>query len=169
MPSEAERLASYVIWVLIVRAEGSFTREVVLMSKLWMNKIWSWDNCINSLAIASHNTTMAIDQLQIFYDLQAPDGRILDCIGWSSVQWGYTKPPIQRWALLKLMEQDPSIDDHVLLGLYHSTAMFTDFWMQHRRTDVSALPWYSHGNDCGWDNSTAFDAQPVIVGPDCAA
>jgi hypothetical protein len=141
------------------------------MSKLWMNKIWSWDNCINALGVASLDLGLAIGQIQQLYDYQAPDGRLPDSVDWLIIEWGFTKPPIQGWTLSKLLllEESPTIDDQVLLRLYHHTAKLTDFLMNHRRGDASNLPWYSHGNDSGWDNSTAFDTQSVIVALDCAA
>lgn len=169
-PTRAERLAAYVTWTSMVRPGGHFAKEAVLMSKLWMNKVWSWDNCINAVGVAPLSMDLAIDQIRIPYGLQTADGRLPDSVDWLCIEWAYTKPPIEGWTLLKLLElEDPRLDDKVLLELYHGTAKFTDFWMRHRRTDKSALPWYCHGNDSGWDNSTAFDEQPVIVSPDCAA
>lgn len=38
------------------------------MSKLWMNKLWSWDNCINSLALSSLSGDLALDQAQLPFD-----------------------------------------------------------------------------------------------------
>lgn len=169
-PTRSERLAAYVTWTSMVRPGGHFTKEAVLMSKLWMNKVWSWDNCINAVGVAPLSMDLAVDQMRIAYSLQTADGRLPDSVDWLCIEWAYTKPPIQGWTLLKLLElDDPRLDDQVLLELYHGTAKFTHFWMRHRRTARSALPWYSHGNDSGWDNSTAFDEQPVVVSPDCAA
>ena len=167
--SSAESLASYVMWTSMVRPAGRLTREVILMSKLWMNKVWSWDNCFNALGIAPLSLHTAVDQLQQLYDFQAADGRLPDSVDWQNVEWAFTKPPIQGWAMAKLLDRYADVHNSALLELYHSTAKFTDFWMQHRLGDKSALPYYSHGNDSGWDNSTAFDEQPVIVSPDCAA
>lgn len=169
-PTRSERLAAYVTWTSMVRPGGHFTKEAVLMSKLWMNKVWSWDNCINAVGVAPLSMDLAVDQLRIAYGLQTADGRLPDSVDWLCIEWAYTKPPIEGWTLLKLLElEDPKLNDSVLLELYRGTAKFTDFWMRHRRTDKSALPWYCHGNDSGWDNSTAFDEQPVIVSPDSAA
>lgn len=169
-PSQSERLASYVTWTSMVRPGGHFTKEAILMSKLWMNKVWSWDNCINAIGVAPLSMDLAVDQIRTLYGLQAPDGRLPDSVDWRVVEWAFTKPPIQGWTILKLLEhEDQKMDDGVLLELYRGTARFTEFWFQQRQTDKSALPWYSHGNDSGWDNCTAFDEQPVIVSPDCAA
>lgn len=169
LPTQSESLASYVIWTSMVRADSNYTREAVMMSKLWMNKVWSWDNCFNALGLAPFNLDSAINQIQILYDYQAPDGRLPDSVDWQNIEWAFTKPPIQGWAISKLLKRHPEINDHALLELYTATSKFTDYWMQQRRTEKSGLPWYSHGNDSGWDNSTAFDSQPVVISPDCAA
>ncbi|KAG7050872.1 glycogen debranching protein [Colletotrichum scovillei] len=168
-PTEAEVLASYVTWTSMVRAEHKFTKEAVLMSKLWMNKVWSWDHCFNALAIAALDQQLGLDQLTVVFDHQAPDGRLPDSVDWQNVEWGFTKPPIQGWALSRLLAQFPGMSDDKVQPLYDATARLTDFWMDTRRGDTSRLPFWAHGNDSGWDNSTAFDSTPMIVGPDLAA
>ncbi|KAK1475106.1 hypothetical protein CTAM01_15738 [Colletotrichum tamarilloi] len=168
-PTEAEVLASYVTWTSMVRAEHKFTKEAVLMSKLWMNKVWSWDHCFNALAIAALDQQLGLDQLTVVFVHQAPDGRLPDSVDWQNVEWGFTKPPIQGWALSRLLAQFPGMSDDKVQPLYDATARLTDFWMDTRRGDTSRLPFWAHGNDSGWDNSTAFDSTPMIVGPDLAA
>ena len=167
--STAERLASFVEWTSTVRAGGRFTRDVVLMSKNWMDRLWSWDNCFNALALEPYSLDLALDQIQIPFDYQSPEGRIPDYIQWGATEWAYTKPPIQGWALGKLLQRQPDMDKTRLLQLYNHTARFTDYWMQRRRTDQSALPWYAHGGDSGWDNSSEFDEESMIVSADLAA
>ena len=48
----AAELAAYVLWSATVRPAGFVTRPAVLMSKHWMDKVWSWDHCFNALALA---------------------------------------------------------------------------------------------------------------------
>lgn len=169
-PSKAEKKASYIIWMSMVRPGGKFTRECILMSKLWMNKIWSWDNCINAVGVAPASLDMAIDQVMQLFDYQAPDGRLPDSVDWLCVEWAFTKPPIQGWTIRELIDNHGLLESKIstIRRLYDHTYKFTEFWL-NRRTEHSALPWYSHGNDSGWDNSTAFDGRSVIVAPDLAA
>ncbi|VUC37248.1 unnamed protein product [Clonostachys rosea] len=166
--TETETLASYVTWTSMVRAEAKYTREAVLMSKLWMNKVWSWDHCFNALALASIDRQLALDQLAVIFDHQAPDGRLPDSVDWQNVEWGFTKPPIQGWALSRLLAQFPDMTDANIEPFYHATARSTHYWMESRRGDTSGLPFWAHGNDSGWDNATAFDTASTIVGPDLA-
>ncbi len=48
----AATLAAYTLWSATVAPAGFLTRESVLMSKHWMDKVWSWDHCFNALALA---------------------------------------------------------------------------------------------------------------------
>jgi glycogen debranching enzyme len=50
-----------------------------------------------------------------------------------------------------------------------SLAVWTDWWIEHRRLPGHRLPHYLHGNDSGWDNSTMFDAGVPLEAPDLAA
>ncbi|KXT10832.1 hypothetical protein AC579_1955 [Pseudocercospora musae] len=173
--SKTDLTAAYIIWLSIVRAQGFWSRESILMSKFRLNKVWSWDNCFNALAAAPVNQDLALDQIFGLYDVQAADGRLPDCVGWSGIEWTYVKPPIQGWTIQKLLDQGVTMMQRKqqLRALYDQTAKFTDFWLEQRRSPskISAIPWYTHGNDCGWDNSTAFEnnGDSLLIGPDCAA
>lgn len=171
--NKTDLAAAYIIWLSIVRAQGLWTRETILMSKFRLNKVWSWDNCFNALAVAPVNRDLALDQILGLYDLQAHDGRLPDCVGWGGIEWTYVKPAIQGWTLQKLLDQGIKIERKQLSVLYEKTAKFTNFWLEDRRSSpkISSIPYYTHGNDCGWDNSTAFgnNGDFLLVGPDAAA
>ena len=49
----AAELAAYVLWSTTVDPGGLLRRLTVLMSKHWMDKVWSWDHCFNALALAA--------------------------------------------------------------------------------------------------------------------
>ena len=49
------------------------------------------------------------------------------------------------------------IAEEILAEVYHRLADWSRYWLDHRRAPGSALPYYEHGNDSGWDNSTVFD------------
>ena len=46
----AAELAAYVLWSATVARPGFVTRPAVLMSKHWMDKVWSWDHCFKNKA-----------------------------------------------------------------------------------------------------------------------
>ncbi|SNY24084.1 amylo-alpha-1,6-glucosidase [Paractinoplanes atraurantiacus] len=154
----AAELAAYVLWSATVDPAGFLTRPAVLMSKHWMDKVWSWDHCFNAIALAAADPGLAWNQFLLPFDHQDPAGALPDSIAHSEVLYNFVKPPIHGWALDQIRRRltvAPSADQ--LADVYHRLARWTDFWLDHRRTPGHHLPHYQHGNDSGWDNATTFD------------
>lgn len=163
-------LAAYVLWSATVRPLGFVTRETVLMSKHWMDKVWSWDHCFNALALAPSHPELAIDQFLVVFDHQVATGALPDSITHSEVLYNFVKPPIHGWMWSELRRRLPGpVSAEVLLEVYRRLAAWTRYWLDHRRGPDAALPFYEHGNDSGWDNSTVFDLDRVVESPDLAA
>ena len=166
----AAELAAYVLWSATVNPAGFLARPGVLMSKHWMDKIWSWDHCFNALALAAGEPSLAWDQYQLPFDHQDPTGALPDSITHSEVLYNFVKPPIHGWALARLRQQlrEP-LDRAQLTETYQRLSAWTRFWLEHRRTPGRLLPHYQHGNDSGWDNATTFDDDRVIETADLTA
>ncbi|WP_229070090.1 amylo-alpha-1,6-glucosidase [Actinoplanes sp. DH11] len=161
----AAELAAYVLWSATVDPAGFVTRPAVLMSKHWMDKVWSWDHCFNAIALAAGDPALARAQFQLPFDHQDPSGALPDSITHSEVLHNFVKPPIHGWALRQLMPA--GLDD--LAGTYDRLARWTRFWLDARRAPGEDLPHYTHGNDSGWDNATTFDGGRVVQTADLAA
>jgi hypothetical protein len=166
----AAAAAAYVLWSATVRPEGFLAREGVLMSKHWMDKVWSWDHCFNALALADGKPELALDQFMLPFDHQTPTGALPDSVTHSEALYNYVKPPIHGWAFTALRAALPaSLVDPQLPEIYRRLAAWSRFWLEHRRVPGHALPYYQHGNDSGWDNATTFDLDRVIESPDLGA
>ncbi|WP_405867756.1 glycogen debranching protein [Streptomyces sp. NBC_01515] len=166
----AAELAAYVLWSATVRPLGFVTRPAVLMSKHWMDKVWSWDHCFNSLALAARSPALALDQFSLPFDHQDETGALPDSVTHSEVLHNFVKPPIHGWALRHLRRRlHKPLSQAELTEVYDRLVRWTDFWLTMRRAPGSALPYYQHGNDSGWDNATTFDPERVIVSADLAA
>ncbi|HWJ85223.1 MAG TPA: glycogen debranching protein [Cellulomonas sp.] len=166
----AAALAAYVLWSATVAAEGLATRESVLMSMHWMDKLWSWDHCFNALALAGGEIDAAIDQFLAPFDHQDATGALPDSVTHSEVLYNYVKPPIHGWALRRLRGRaSRPLTTAELTEIHGGLARWSTFWLDRRRVPGHALPYYQHGNDSGWDNSTTFDLDRVIESPDLAA
>jgi glycogen debranching enzyme len=165
----AAELAAYVLWSATVDPAGFVSRPAVLMSKHWMDKVWSWDHCFNALALAAGEPGLAADQFRLPFDHQDGSGALPDSIAHSEVLRNYVKPPIHGWAWLRLRRLGLAVDRADLAGDYDRLAGWTRFWLDHRRAPGHDLPHYQHGNDSGWDNSTTFDGDRVIETADLAA
>ncbi|MER5374256.1 glycogen debranching protein [Streptomyces sp. NPDC002553] len=166
----AAELAAYVVWSATVAPAGLVTRPAVLMSKHWMDKVWSWDHCFNALALAPGCPGLAWDQFALPFDHQDETGALPDSVTHSEVLYNFVKPPIHGWALRGLRDRLPApLGPAELTEAYGRLARWTDFWLTARRAPSAALPHYQHGNDSGWDNATTFDPARVAVTADLAA
>ncbi|MFF7656344.1 amylo-alpha-1,6-glucosidase [Streptomyces sp. NPDC007983] len=166
----AAELAAYVLWSATVAPAGFVTRPAVLMSKHWMDKVWSWDHCFNALALAPGAPALAWDQFSLPFDHQDESGALPDSVTHSEVLRNFVKPPIHGWALGHLRRRLPEPPDRAeLAAIYARLRCWTNFWLTARRSPDTALPHYQHGNDSGWDNATTFDRERVVVTADLAA
>jgi len=166
----ASARAAYVLWSSTVAPAGFVGREAVLMSKHWMDKVWSWDHCFNALALASADPDLAVDQFLLPFDHQVATGALPDSVTHSEVLYNFVKPPIHGWAWSLLRDRLP---DAVVAAaepeVYRRLAAWTRYWLDLRRAPGSPVPYYEHGNDSGWDNATVFDAARLVESPDLAA
>ncbi|NUP53011.1 MAG: glycogen debranching protein [Catenulispora sp.] len=166
----AAELAAYVVWSATVRPAGFLARPGVLMSKHWMDKVWSWDHCFNAIALAAGAPELAWSQFQVPFDHQDETGALPDSVTHSEVLYNYVKPPIHGWALGLLRDGLPrELTRAEVADVYGRLSSWTRFWLTMRRVPGQALPHYQHGNDSGWDNATTFDADRVVQTADLAA
>ncbi|MEU7696020.1 hypothetical protein OHB01_28095 [Microbispora hainanensis] len=159
----AAELAAYVLWSATVRPAGFVTRPAVLMSKHWMDKVWSWDHCFNAIALADGLPGLAWDQFRLPFDHQDEAGALPDSVTHSEILYNFVKPPIHGWALRHL---PPAAEPE---KVYRLLERWTGFWLTARRVPGRELPHYQHGNDSGWDNATTFDPERVVETADLAA
>ena len=166
----AAELAAYVIWSATVAPGGFLARPAVLMSKHWMDKVWSWDHCFNALAVAAGDPGLAWHQFQLPFDHQDETGALPDSVAHSELLYNFVKPPIHGWAFghLRRLLSEP-LDRQQLALAYERLTRWTNFWLTHRRVPGQDLPHYQHGNDSGWDNATTFDGGRVLETADLAA
>ena len=81
--------AAYVLWSATVQPNGFLRRESILMSKHWMDKVWSWDHCFNALAVAPHDADLALDQFLTPFDHQDDAGALPDSVTHSEVLYNF--------------------------------------------------------------------------------
>lgn len=165
--TSAAALAAYVLWSATVGPAGFLQRPAMLMSKHWMDKVWSWDHCFNALALADGAPELALDQFLTPFDHQDARGALPDSVTHSEVLYNFVKPPIHGWALdgIRARLADP-LDQDTLRRIYEQLSAWSRFWLDARRVPGHQLPHYQHGNDSGWDNSTVFDRGGLVESAD---
>jgi len=167
---KANIIANYINWATAVEPCGLVKRPSLLMSKFKMDKIWSWDHAFNAMALASGHPKLSMDQMLTMVDHQDEFGCYPDSFKDSSITYNFSKPPVHGWAfseMLKSFSKQPS--DDVFNTMYHSLSAQANWWMTHRVLEGKRLPYYLHGNDSGWDNSTMFKKGVPLEAPDLSA
>jgi putative isomerase len=165
----AAQTAWYLFFALQVSPEGQLHRQTVLSSKRSMNMIWSWDNCLNALALVHARPALAWDQLRTILDHQQPSGVLPDAISESEIIFGFNKPPIWAWTIQRLLPATPSHDRRDLLEeIYPKIVLFHQWWLRERDLLGDGLPCYMSGNDSGWDNASIFADRWPVQSPDLA-
>ncbi len=167
--TEARDLAAYINWSAVVAPFGFVQRPGMLMSKNWMDRVWSWDNCFNAMATIKQDPELAWDQFAFFFGHQHESGVWPDMINDTTFAWGHTKPPIYGWALRWMLDNSDQVRDVHLEEAYECLSLQTDFWMNKRDADQDGIPGYHHGCDSGWDNGTVFDHGGEVESPDLCA
>lgn len=162
MYEQTAYMAAFLNWSAVVRADGRLKRDGMYMSKNWMCNVWSWDHCFNAIALSYGNPQAAWDQFMVMFDLQDPTGLLPDSTNDAIVIWNYCKPPIHGWALKKMREH-MQLTAAQKAEAYDCLSRWTDWWLSCRDYDRDGLCEYNHGNDSGWDNSTAFCELPPIA------
>lgn len=160
---------AYLTWSTIVAPRGISRRPAMLMSKNWMNAVWSWDHCFNALGLARSHPDLAWDQFMHPFDHQHPQGALPDLVHDNGRMWGFVKPPVHGWTLDLLIDLGVATRDRVA-EVYPGMVAWTEWWLTYRDLNGDGLPLYFHGCDSGQDNSTAFDAEGFpSTSPDLAA
>jgi hypothetical protein len=154
------------LWNLGVHPLGNIRREITLVSKFALAGIWSWDHCWHMLATASIDPELAWNNLMVIFDHQDVTGGLPDVIAPNEVLWAFLKPPVHGWMVGLLEARHAWFSDAHRREVYPRLCRLTEFWLRERDEDRDGVPNYLHGNDSGWDNSTAFDAGVPLEAPD---
>lgn len=167
--ADARKIAAYVDYSATVHPEGLLHRPAMLMSKNWMCNVWSWDHCFNAMALAPGRADLAWEQMLLMVDHQDAFGSLPDSVNDVEKHYNFSKPPIHGWTVGELLTRAPAPPREVLATMCESIGRQVNWWMTHRRYESDELPYYLHGNDSGWDNSTMFDQGVPLIAPDLAA
>ena len=168
--NKANKVANYINWATCVSPEGYVKRQTLLMSKFKMDKVWSWDHAFNAMALSSGQAELAQDQMLTMIDHQDEFGCYPDSFSDMSITYNFSKPPVHGWALGEMMsrlKEPPSFK--FLETMFNALIAQTNWWMTHRVLKGTKLPYYLHGNDSGWDNSTMFKKGVPLITPDLSA
>ena len=166
----ARDLAAYVTWSIVVGPRGLYRTPVVLGSKSWMNRVWSWDHCFSSIGLARAAADLSWQQFAIFKDMQDPASGVLsDWMSNTRRSWLCTKPPVHGWTLTHLLSLMPhAVTPARLAEIYQPLRRWTEFWLTERTLDGDGLPCILNPNE-SFDNTTANTLYGPVKPPEIAA
>lgn len=162
--------AAYVNWSAVLGPCGYLKRQTMLMSKASMCNVFGWDHAFNAMAHARHDPQLAWDQLMVMSDQQDSHGKLPDNMNDQNIMYSFGKPPIHGWAARFMMKRNPRMfTPERLRELYDYLSSANTWFLKHRVWPGDTLPFYTHGFESGWDNSTVFDKAVPVVSPDLGA
>jgi len=165
--SQALALAAYVNWSAVLAPAGNLTRPTMFMSKYSMCNVYHWDHAFNAMAHVNHQPELAWDQLVLFHDHQDDFGKCPSSMGRHEIRFTISNPPVQGWALRRMWDMNPVLMTPARMAeAYDYLSRWTDWLCQYRTWPGDGLPFYHHGFDSGWDNSSIFDSGVPVISSD---
>jgi putative isomerase len=172
-PAEYETtrdLAAYVNWSATLAPAGQLKRPTMLMSKMDMPNVYHWDHAFNAMAHSTHQPDLAWDQLMLFHDYKDEHGKPPSNMNRSRMGSTIFNPPVQGWALRRMWDANPGMfTPQRLVEAYDYLSNWTDWICNTCTWPGDVLPFYKHGFDSGWDNSSIFDKGVPVATPDLAS
>jgi len=161
---KAQQIAAYQDWSALVAPRGVMTTEGMLMSKNWMNEIWSWDHCFNAIALSKSHPDIAWEQMMCIFRHQSNIGSLPDSYDDERELWGILKTPIHGWALKQMMAAG-IVNVKRMKEIYPKLSAWTNFWFKYRDPDGNRIPQYNHSFE-SFDDTPPFDAGLPVEGPE---
>ena len=164
--SAALQATAHTLWQNFVKPAGCMKYEALYMTKNWMTNIWSWDNFFSAIGLAKVSPQSAYEQLVIFESLQSEEGAFPDYTNDRYASYSCNKPPLLGWCYEGLMKKDDYFKEaHRLSRVLVMAEKQVDYWLKYRMS-AFGLPYYTHGNESGWDNGTFFREGVPVITPD---
>lgn len=164
---KARDLAAYVNWSAVLSPGGQLTRPTMFMSKYSMCNVYHWDHAFNAMAHCQHKPGLAWDQLVLFHDKQDAFGKCPSSMSREESRYTISNPPVQGWALRWMWDRNPAMMTPARMAeAYDYLSRWSDWLCLHRIWPGDRLPFYHHGFDSGWDNSSIFDKAVPVISPD---
>lgn len=170
--------ASHILWQNFVKESGQLRYPALYMTKNWMTNIWSWDNFFSAMGLMCASKRSAFEQLILFEKLQSPEGAFPDYANDRYASYSCNKPPLLGWCYNWMILNETSDDQSSkktqthyykkpaqLNRIYKMAEKQTQYWLTYRMSELG-LPYYTHGNDSGWDNGTFFSEGVPVITPD---
>ena len=158
--------ALWTMWSFITSPSMKLEHPMIFMTGNMMAS--SWQMIQNAVAMTD-NVPLRNEFLVNMLDELSPIGQFPDFIDDFRSSPQGLKPPIQGWGLKWIMKNHDlkaEIPEDMLKRIYEGYAAWYNWFMTYRDDDRDGLPQHEHGDDTGFDDSTAFVSTSEIEAPD---
>ena len=161
--------AAYILWSHLVGPSGKVKRPLMYM--FGTSCASSWQMCHNALALHG-DIDLAGELLINPLDEASPVGQLPDFYDDMRGHYMWFKPPLQGWTLKWLMKSHDlrrELPRKKIELMYNGFGKWADWFLKYRDDDHDGIPQYEHGDECGFDDSTAFMEYSTMETPDLCA
>lgn len=161
---EMKRLAAYSVWICYCAPSGILKDNLIYFSKDY--SALSWHSSYHALAI-TEDVDMAVKILCSIFPYMDERGQLPDLIDDQYANYLSTKPPIQGYVALKMLERwgDKLTREHCA-KLYAPMKKWRDWWTTMRDSDHNGIPQYNQGCESGMDFTQMLELGTPVECPD---
>lgn len=157
--------AAYTSWSHLIGPEKKMLRTMMQMMRVYFPFSFGWQQAYQA-ACLSRNMDLAWSMLQAMFDHQLPDGHIPEYVTDFHRQDRITKPCLQGFVILWLMEHGDmsKVSKQQIEELYYPLCKWTEWWMTERAP--TGLPQFDHADESGWDDATVYIKPSPTISPE---
>lgn len=166
---EMRERALYTEWSFLVSPSFRLKYPSIFMTGTAMASAWQM---IQNAVAMQDNIPIRNGLLMNMLDEQGELGQFPDGVDDFRGQTQGIKPPIQGWGLKWIMKRHDlkaEFSEEDLLKIYRGYGAWADWFMKYRDDDHDGIPEHGHGDDTGFDDSTAFVDDAEVECPDLPA
>lgn len=170
IPPEYDRermLTGYCIWSNMMLPYGHIQAPTMFCSKTMFSLGMTWHQSYAAMALY-RDPQLSWTLLKTMFYHQDIYGMLPDWIKDNERTYMATKPPIQGWALLWVMDHADlsALPASEFIWMYERMSKWYGWWMSFRDTDNDGVAQYDTGDESGWDDATVFSQGIPVESPD---
>lgn len=167
--AEMRERALWTEWSFLVSPSFRLKYPSIFMTGTAMASAWQM---VQNAVAMQDNIPLRNGLLMNLLDETGPLGQFPDSVDDFRAHTQGIKPPIQGWGLKWIMKRHDlkaEIPEADLRKLYKCYGAWADWFMKYRDDDHDGIPEHGHGDDTGFDDSSAFAADAEVEAPDLPA
>ncbi len=164
---DLKRISAYAVWICCCDMPYAPFGFVTQYCKT--DSAYCWQSAYHALG-AVRDADMAVTLLLTMFQYQDRHGQLPDLVDDRQVCYLSTKPPLQGFVFLNLLERLPGcFTTRHYERMYEPFRKWYMWWMNCRDADHDGIPQYNQGCECSMDTSAMFQKGVPVECPDLIA